>query len=85
MTALSGESQNFDGNGSYTRFQVGGSNNTVSTGNTTFGGPPLFGNAAEAPVGTRPARPATRPPYNRKLACFKNALPNLTATTGAGP
>jgi ABC-type transporter Mla subunit MlaD len=85
MTSLSGESQNFDGNGSYTRFQTGGSNQTVSTGPTTIGGPQLFGNAAEAPVGTRPARPATKPPYNRTLACFKNALPNLTATTGGGP
>jgi phospholipid/cholesterol/gamma-HCH transport system substrate-binding protein len=85
MTSLSGESQNFDGNGSYTRFQTGGSNQTVSTGPTTIGGPPLFGNAAEPPVGTRPARPATRPPYNRKVACYKSALPNLAARTGAGP
>jgi ABC-type transporter Mla subunit MlaD len=85
MTSLSGESQNFDGNGSYTRFQTGGSNQTVSTGPTTIGGPPLFGNAAEAPVGTRPARPGTKPPYNRTVACYKTALPNLTAKTGAGP
>jgi ABC-type transporter Mla subunit MlaD len=85
MTSLSGESQSFDGNGSYTRFQTGGSNQTVSTGPTTIGGPPGFGNAAEAPVGTRPARPAKKPPYNRTLACYKNALPNLDARTGAGP
>jgi phospholipid/cholesterol/gamma-HCH transport system substrate-binding protein len=85
MTSLSGESQNFDGNGSYTRFQTGGSNQTVSTGNTTGGGPPLFGNAAEAPLGTRPARPASKPPYNRTVACYKNAPPDLKATTGGGP
>jgi ABC-type transporter Mla subunit MlaD len=85
MTSLSGESQNFDGNGSYTRFQTGGSNQTVSTGNTTIGGPPSFGNAAEAPVGTRPARPAAKPPYNRKVSCYKSDPPNLTAKTGAGP
>jgi ABC-type transporter Mla subunit MlaD len=85
MTALSGESQNFDGNGSYTRFQTGGSNNTVSTGNTTFGGPPLFGSAAEPPVGTRPARPASVPPYNRKVPCYKSTPPNLQAKTGNGP
>jgi phospholipid/cholesterol/gamma-HCH transport system substrate-binding protein len=85
MTALSGEAQNFDGNGSYTRFQTGGSNQTVSTGPTTIGGPPLFGNAAEAPVGSRPARPASKPPYNRKVACYKSDLPNLEAKTGAGP
>jgi phospholipid/cholesterol/gamma-HCH transport system substrate-binding protein len=85
MTGLSGESQNFDGNGSYTRFQTGGSNQTVSTGNTTFGGPPSFGNAAEAPVGTRPARPATQPPYNRTVPCYKSTPPNLYAKTGSGP
>jgi phospholipid/cholesterol/gamma-HCH transport system substrate-binding protein len=85
MTSLSGESQNFDGNGSYTRFQTGGSNQTVSTGPTTLGAPPFFGNAAEPPVGTRPARPASKPPYNRKVPCFKSTPPNLTATTGAGP
>src|SRR3954469_24542471 len=85
MTSLSGESQNFDGNGSYTRFQTGGSNQTVSTGPTTIGGPPQFGNAALPVLGTRPARPASKPPYNRKVACYKSALPNLTAKTAAGP
>src|SRR3954451_23909352 len=85
MTSLSGESQNFDGNGSYTRFQTGGSNQTVSTGNTTLGGAPLFGNAAEPIIGTRPARPASKPPYNRTVPCYKSDLPNLTAKTGAGP
>jgi phospholipid/cholesterol/gamma-HCH transport system substrate-binding protein len=85
MTSLSGEGQNFDGNGSYTRFQTGGSNQTVSTGPTTFGGPPLFGNAAVAPVGTRPARPATKPPYNRTVPCYKSTPPDLTAREGGGP
>jgi ABC-type transporter Mla subunit MlaD len=85
MTGLSGESQNFDGNGSYTRFQTGGSNQTVSTGKTTFGGPPSFGNAADAPIGTRPARPATKPPYKRTVPCYKSTPPNLAAKTGAGP
>jgi ABC-type transporter Mla subunit MlaD len=85
MTSLSGESQNFDGNGSYTRFQTGGSNQTVSTGQTVGGGPPLFGNAATAPLGTRPTRPAAKPPYNRTVPCYKSTPPNLTATTGGGP
>jgi phospholipid/cholesterol/gamma-HCH transport system substrate-binding protein len=85
MTSLSGESQNFDGNGSYTRFQTGGSNQTVSTGPTTIGGPQQFGNAALPVLGTRPARPATKPPYNRKVPCYKSAVPNLKAKTAAGP
>jgi phospholipid/cholesterol/gamma-HCH transport system substrate-binding protein len=87
MTALSGESQNFDGNGQYTRFQTGGGNQTFSTGPTgvsSFSGAQLFGNPAATPIGTRPARPATKPPYNRTFPCFKNKLPNLKAKTGSG-
>ena len=44
QVALSGESQNFDGNGGYTRFQPGGGTQTLSTGPTRIGGPPLFAN-----------------------------------------
>jgi phospholipid/cholesterol/gamma-HCH transport system substrate-binding protein len=87
MTALSGESQNFDGNGQYTRFQTGGGPQTFSTGPTgvdRFVGAPLFGNPAITPQGTRPARPATKPPYNRKFPCYRNTPPNLAARTGPG-
>ena len=85
MTSLSGESQNFDGNGNYTRFQTGGGPETVSTGPTgvsSFVGAPLFGNPAIAPVGSRPARPARKPPYNRTKKCYTNTPPNLAAKTG---
>jgi hypothetical protein len=86
MTSLSGESQNFDGNGQYTRFQPGGGSQTVSTGPVAGEGGRLFGNAAVAPIGTRPRRPAHKPPYNRKFPCYKNPLPNLNAAqTGPGP
>ena len=37
----------------------------------------LFGNALEAPIGTRPAMPARRPPYNRTFPCYKNPIPNI--------
>jgi virulence factor Mce-like protein len=87
MTALSGESQNFDGNGQYTRFQTGGGPETFTTGPSgvnSFVGPPLLGNPSAAPLGTRPARPATIPPYNRKFQCYKNTPPNLAAKTGPG-
>jgi phospholipid/cholesterol/gamma-HCH transport system substrate-binding protein len=87
MTALSGESQNFDGNGSYTRFQTGGGSQTFSTGPsgvTSFTGERLFGNPAARPFGTRPARPANKPPYNREFPCHRNRLPNLKARTGPG-
>jgi phospholipid/cholesterol/gamma-HCH transport system substrate-binding protein len=85
LVGLSGESQNFDGNGTYTRFQPGGGGQTVSTGNVGAQGQ-FFGNATAPPLGTRPARPATRPPYDRKAVCHRQTLPNLnSATTGGGP
>jgi phospholipid/cholesterol/gamma-HCH transport system substrate-binding protein len=91
LVGLSGESQNGDGNGFYTRFQVGGGANTLSTGNVgtnTANGtaPPLIGNFPLQPIGTRPARPATKPPVNRKKACYTNTRPDLqSAKVGTGP
>jgi phospholipid/cholesterol/gamma-HCH transport system substrate-binding protein len=85
LVGLSGESQNFDGNGSYTRFQPGGGSQTVSTGQLPGIGS-LFGNATAAPLGTRPAFPRRRPPYRSDVACHRNARPNLnSAAIGAGP
>jgi hypothetical protein len=85
MVGLAGEGQNFDGNGMYVRFQPGGGDQTVSLGRA--GGAPtdtVFGNAAAKPLGTRPAFPGHRPPYNAKVPCFTQKLPNLNgAPTGA--
>ena len=66
MTALSSESQNFDGNGQYTRFQTGGGSQSVSTGEVGAQGK-LFGNAILEPIGTQPAFPGKKPPYNRRV------------------
>ena len=87
-TALSGESQNFDGNGSYTRFQTGGGANFVSTGQALGGSQSTiqYGNAILKPIGARPARPAVRPPYNRTFPCYKNPIPDVNgAETTNGP
>jgi hypothetical protein len=85
LVGLSGESQNFDGNGQYTRFQPGGGTQTVSTGNV-LGIGPLFANAVNAPLGTRPAFPGARPPYRRDLPCHRNQPPDLdSAAVGGGP
>jgi phospholipid/cholesterol/gamma-HCH transport system substrate-binding protein len=84
MVGLAGEGQNFDGNGDYVRFQPGGGDQTVSTG--SVGGSPanaLFGNALVKPIGTRPAYPGHRPPYNAQVPCYTQKLPDLSgATTG---
>jgi ABC-type transporter Mla subunit MlaD len=91
MVALSGESQNQDGNGYYTRFQTGGGTNTLSTGNVGTGpqggtAQPFIGNFILPPIGTKPARPKVKPPVNRKKACYTNTPPDLqSAKTGVGP
>ena len=87
---LAGESQNFDGNGSYTRFMSGGGAFPVQTdvvqGQTDGRNPaPLFGSATSPPVGTRPAR-GGKPPYKPNAPCYKQKPPNLdSAKIGAGP
>src|SRR5439155_16562751 len=62
LAGLSSEPQNFDGSGQYTRFQPGGGDALVSTGSVGGLGH-LFGNAATAPIGTRPKFPGKKPPY----------------------
>jgi len=84
MVGLAGEGQNFDGNGPYVRFQPGGGDQTVSTGKEGGAlGDTLFSNAPSKPLGTRPAYPTKRPPYNSDKPCYTNPLPNLNgAATG---
>ena len=82
MVAASGESQNFDPNGQYVRFQPGGGENTIATGLSTFGGPRQFANVTMNPIATRPARPAQEPPYRPDVACASQKVPNLIARTG---
>jgi len=85
LVGLTGESQNFDGNGQYTRFQTGGGTNRVQTGPLGSDGP-LFGNALRPPLGTRPARPRAQPPKKRTSACYKQKRPDLNAARiGGGP
>jgi ABC-type transporter Mla subunit MlaD len=85
MVGLTGESQNFDGNGPYTRLQPGGGPVTVKTGDVPGQGP-LFGNASVRPLGTRPARPPKRPPLRSDVRCHNNLPPDLdSAQIGRGP
>jgi phospholipid/cholesterol/gamma-HCH transport system substrate-binding protein len=85
MVGLSGEGQNFDGNGQYTRFQTGGGDQTVRTGPVGSQGP-LFANMINPPIGTRPKYPGRKPPVNRKTPCHTNKPPDLnSAQIGSGP
>ena len=59
QVALSGESQNFDGNGGYTRFQPGGGDQTFTTTNTRHrAARRSSANPNLAPIGTLPKYPA---------------------------
>ena len=84
QVALSGESQNFDGNGQYTRFQPGGGDQTLSTGKTRLGGDPLFANPNLPSLGSIPKYPARRPPYRRDVDCHTNALPKVNENAVRG-
>ena len=79
MVGLSGEGQNFDGNGQYVRFQPGGGSNTVSAGSQ---GSQLYGNAFPG-VGTRPKMPPRKPPYNDDTDCFRSQKPDLNGPWAA--
>ena len=87
MVGLSGESQNFDGNGSYVRFQPGGGADTVALGNPNTPPGKLIGSAPSPVLGVRPKYPGKRPPYNSSVPCYKSKLPDLNgpwAARGAG-
>jgi hypothetical protein len=84
MVGLSGESQNFDGNGQYVRFQPGGSGTqSFSAGQSSLSGDSVFGQAPTKPIGTRPAYPGKRPPYRPDVPCDTQTIPDLNgAVTG---
>jgi len=84
MVSLAGESQNFDGNGSYVRFQAGGGPFAVQTPPVGSSGP-LHSGVSEQPLGTRPAK-APKPPYRPNVKCHTQTVPNLSdARIGGGP
>jgi phospholipid/cholesterol/gamma-HCH transport system substrate-binding protein len=84
MVSLAGESQNFDGNGSYVRIQAGGGQFPVQTPSVGPGGP-LHSSATEQPLGTRPAK-GPKPPYRPNIKCHTQPVPDLSdARIGGGP
>jgi len=85
MVGFAGESGNFDGNGSYTRFQSAGGGYRVQTPPVGSFQEGLLGSATLPPLGTRPAR-GPKPPYKRDAQCYKQTPPDLNAAKiGAGP
>jgi len=83
MVGLSGESQNFDGNGSYVRFQPGGGSDTVALGDASSPTGKLVGSAPSPVLGVRPKYPGKRPPYNSSVPCYKSRIPDVNGPWGA--
>lgn len=86
MVGLAGEGANFDGNGPYVRFAVGGGDQTISTGKVGGAvGDTFFGKSASKAIGTRPAYPGKRPPYNPTAPCKDQKVPDLNSATVGPP
>jgi len=83
LVGLAGEGQNFDGNGSYVRFQTGGGSQQVTLGQGSAGSPPQFGGLPTPPLGNRPFYPGKLPPYRPRQPCFKQQLPDLNGPAAA--
>ncbi len=79
LVGLSGEGQNFDGNGMYVRFQPGGGSQAVSLGTAGSGRGQVFGNNVAVPLGNRPFYPGKRPPYRPERA-LPHAASSRTST-----
>lgn len=77
LVGTAGVASNFDGNGYLLRGHPGGGPNPVATGKTRWLGEPAYGNALSAPLGTRPAKPASLPPHDSVTPCDQNAAPDL--------
>jgi phospholipid/cholesterol/gamma-HCH transport system substrate-binding protein len=83
LVGLSGEGQNFDGNGMYVRFRTGGGSQTISLGSPTASTGQLFGNNIAVPLGNRPFRPSKKPPYRRNEPCYRQRRPDLNGPAAA--
>ena len=89
MVAFASDAQGFDGNGSYTRTATGGGDILIRTDKLSDrpkNRDVLYGHALNPPLGTRPKRPSSKPPYKTDRDCYKNAKPNLNGpAAAAGP
>jgi phospholipid/cholesterol/gamma-HCH transport system substrate-binding protein len=86
---LAGESQLFDGNGSFVRFQAGGGPTLTKMDNPGGGtlNKSLWAHNISPPLGTRPQLTGKKPPpFRQDVACYKNAVPDLNGPLAAqGP
>jgi ABC-type transporter Mla subunit MlaD len=86
---LAGESQGFDGNGPFVRFQAGGGPELVQMATPGFlpQTKSMWANNIDTVLGTRPRLPAGgKPPFRMDVPCHTQDVPDLNGPAGAiGP
>ena len=86
---LAGESQGFDGNGPYVRFQSGGGPQLLQAPEPAGGlkNNVVFGNGLAVPGGVQPVVPAGQPPpFRPEVPCADNPVPDINGPAAAvGP
>jgi virulence factor Mce-like protein len=89
VTQLAGESQGFDGNGPFVRFQAGGGPQLVRMPNPRGGfldavpNNVLWAHNIDAPVATRPRLPVGgKPPFRMDVPCHTQAVPDINGEVG---
>jgi phospholipid/cholesterol/gamma-HCH transport system substrate-binding protein len=91
MVGLAGIGQGFDGNGPLTRFMISVGGQTLKSapatavGATSGKGLPLLAHTSQPPLGTRPAFPATEPPYKPLVPCYTQTVQNFNGPLSEGP
>jgi phospholipid/cholesterol/gamma-HCH transport system substrate-binding protein len=91
MAGLAGIGQDFDGNGPLDRFMISTGSQTLKSapasavGVSTRTGLSLLAHTSQTPLGTRPAFPASEPPYKPLVPCYTQAVPNFNGPLSEGP
>jgi hypothetical protein len=90
LVGLNSIGQNFDGNGTMANFLLSSSGQTlrsapVSILGTNAQGLHLLAHATLQPLGTRPAYPASEPPYKPTVPCYTQTLPSFDGPLSQGP
>lgn len=92
LTGLAGVGQGFDGNGTTTRFVVGGGGESLVSSPASVVGSEknaqqlkLIAHAPLKPEGTRPGFPASEPTYKPLVQCYTQRLPNFNGPLASGP
>lgn len=90
LVGLAGIGQSFDGNGTFVKFLVGNSGQTLKSRatsilGTTLKGEKLLTRSPLTPLGTSPAYPSTEPPYEPLVPCYTQKLPEFNGPLAHGP